>query len=112
MLDGASFQVQMEVSKVPWAPRTANLYKMEDSIIVRDASVATEEDTTRLRRMRLGHISERGFQVLHKKSALSGIKYCKLDLCKFYIMSRQRRVAFFTSQHKAKGLLDLIHTNV
>ena len=27
-------------------------------------------------------------------------------------MSRQRRVAFSTSQHKTKGLLDLIHTDV
>ena len=27
-------------------------------------------------------------------------------------MSRQRRVAFSTSQHKTKGLLNLIHTDV
>jgi len=27
-------------------------------------------------------------------------------------MSRQCGVAFFTSQHKTKGLLDLIHTDV
>jgi len=27
-------------------------------------------------------------------------------------MSRQRRVAFSTSQHKIKGSLDLIHTDV
>ena len=62
--------------------------------------------------MRLGHISEQVLQVLHKRSALLGIKYCKLDLCKFCIMSRQRRVAFSTSQYKTKGLLDLIHTDL
>jgi len=62
--------------------------------------------------MRLRHMSEQGFQSLHKKSALPGIKYCKFDLCKFYIMGRQCRVTFSTSQHKTKGLLDLIHTNV
>jgi len=49
---------------------------------------------------------------MHKRSALPGIKYYKLDLCKFCIMDRQCRVAFFTSQHKTKGLLDLIHTDV
>ena len=27
-------------------------------------------------------------------------------------MSRQRRIAFSESQHKTKGLLDLIHTDV
>jgi len=78
--------------------RTTNLYKLTGSIIIGDASTATEkEDTTILWHTRLGHISERGLQVLHKRSALTGIKYCKLDLYKFCIMGRQRRVAFSTS---------------
>ena len=93
--------------------RTANLYKMTGSIIIGDASTATQkEDTIRLWHMRLEHMSGRDLQVLHKKGALSGIKYCKLDLCKFCIMGRQRRVAFSTLQHKTKGLLGLIHMNV
>ena len=93
--------------------RATNLYKLTESIIVGDASAVTEkEDTTRLWRMRFGHMSERDFQVLHNRSVLPGIKYCKLDLCKFCIMGRQRRVVFSTSQHKTKSLLDLIHTNV
>ena len=62
--------------------------------------------------MCFGHMSEGGLQVLHKRSALSGIKYYRLDLCKFYIMGRQRGVAFSTSQHKTKGLLDFIPTDV
>jgi len=62
--------------------------------------------------MHLGHMSERGLQALHKRSALPDIKYCKLNLCKFCIMGRQRRVAFLTSQHKTKDLLDLIRTDV
>jgi len=57
-------------------------------------------------------MSERGLQVLHNKSALPDIKYCKLDLYKFCIMGRQCKVAFSISQHKIKGLLDLIHTDV
>ena len=47
-----------------------------------------------------------------QKGALPDIKYYKLNLCKFCIMGRQRRVAFFITQHKTKGLLDLIHTDV
>ena len=47
---------------------TANLYKLTGSIIIGDASAAIEkEDTTRLWHMRLGHMSERGLQVLHKR---------------------------------------------
>ena len=65
--------------------QTTNLYKLTGNIIISDASAATE-DTTRLWHMCLRHMSERGLQALHKSSALPGIKYCKLDLCKFCIM--------------------------
>jgi len=100
----------MMILKGEW---TANLYKMKESIIIGDASAATEkEDTSKLWHMRLGHMSEQDLQVLHKKGALPGIKYCKLDLCKFCIMSRHRKVAFSISQHKTKGLLDLIHMDM
>ena len=91
--------------------QTVNLYKLTGSLTIGDTSAATEkEDTTRLWYMRLEHMSERDLQVLHKRSVLPGIKYCKLDLCKFCIMDKQHKVAFSTSQHKTKGLLDLIHT--
>ena len=67
--------------------RIANLYKLTESIIISDALAAKEkEDTTRLWHMRLGYMNERGLQVPHKRSALLSIKYCKLDLYKFYIM--------------------------
>ena len=93
--------------------RTTNLYKMIESVIVSDTSAATKkDDTTRLWHTRLGHMSERDLQVLNDKGALPCIKYYKLDLHKFYIMYRQCRIAFSTSQHKTKGLLDLIHTDV
>ena len=90
----------------------ANLYKFKGSIIVMMLQQQEKEDTTRLWHMCLGHMSERGFQVLYKKSALQDIKYYKLDLCKFCIMSRECRVFFSTSQHKTKGFLVLIHTDV
>jgi len=67
----------------------SNLFKLTGNIIVGDASAATEkEDTIRLWHMRLGHMSKRGLQALYKRSALPDIKYYKLDLCKFCIMSR------------------------
>ena len=89
------------------------LVQVDMKHIIGDASAAIEqEDTIRLWHMHLGHMSEQGLQTPHKRSALPDIKYCTLDLYKFCIMSRQRRVAFSTSQHKTKGLLDLIHTDV
>jgi len=86
------------ISKGEW---TTNLYKLTRSMIVGDASTAMEKkDTTRFWHMRFEHMSKRGLQALHKRSALLGITYCKLVLCKFYIMGRQCRVAFSTSQYK------------
>jgi len=72
-LKGASFQVQMELSKLQVTKdsmtilkeeRTSNLYKITRNIIVGDTSAAIEEETTTLWHMRLGHMSERDLQVL------------------------------------------------
>jgi len=69
--------------------RIANLYKMIGSVIVGDTSAATEkEDTARLWHMFLGHMRERDLQALHNKGALLDIKYYKLGLYKFCILSR------------------------
>ena len=101
---GCKFQVTKGSMTILKGERTANLYKMTGNIIIGNASATTEkEDTISLWHMRLGHMSERRLQVLYKKSALPGIKYCKLDLCKFCIMGRQCRVIFFTSQHKTRA---------
>ena len=95
------------------AERTANLYKVIGNAVIGDASMATEkEDTTRLWHMHLEHMSEIGVRALHSKGVLSGIKHCKLNLYKFYIMGRQLRVAFTISVHKIKDLLDLVRTDV
>ena len=52
------------------AERTTNLYKVIESVMIGDASVATEkEDTTRLWQMRLGHMSERDLRALKSKGA-------------------------------------------
>ena len=64
--------------------RIENLYKLAGSIIIGDASAAIEkEDITRFWHMRLRHMSERGLQALHKRSALPDIKYCNLIFVKF-----------------------------
>ena len=50
---------------------TTNLYKVIESIVIGDVSVATpKEDTTRLSHMYLGHMSERDLRALHNKRVL------------------------------------------
>ena len=90
-----------------------NLYKVIESVVIGDAFIAAKKEVTiRLWHIRYGYMSERGLRALHCKRVLLYIKQYKLNLCKFCIMARQSRVAFTTSVHKTKSLLDLIHTDV
>jgi len=91
--------------------QTKTLYKMIESIIIGDVSASTENDELQYFGACILDTCERGLWALHNKGASPGIKYCKLSLYKFCIMDRQRRVAFSTSQHMTKGLLDPIHTD-
>lgn len=95
--------------------RATNLYRMMGNFVVGDVSVTTKkEDTARLWALTYAswNISERDLQHFHKKGALLGLKYCKLNLCEFCIFEKRRRLAFSTSQHMSKELLDLVRTDV
>jgi len=93
--------------------QTTNLYKMTESIIIGDASATMEKKDTTMFLVHASWTHERArFSNPTQQRCSTIIKYYKLDLCKFYIMDRQHRAAFSTSQKKLKGLLDLIHTDV
>jgi hypothetical protein len=90
-----------------------NIYKLLGSTVVGGiASVESESDCTILWHMRLGHMSERSMLELHKKNLLKGVKTCKFDFCKFYVLGKQNRVQFKTATHKTEGILDYVHSNV
>ena len=89
------------------AIRQGNLYMLTGETVQSGASHATVEadtDATKLWHMRLGHMSEKCLNVLHKRGVLEGVKQCKLDLCKFYIIGKHNRVSF--------KKLYYIHSNV
>jgi len=56
--------------------------------------------------MRLGHMGEQGMLKLHKRNLLKGVKTCKLEFCKFWILRKQNQVQFKTATHKTGGILD------
>jgi hypothetical protein len=90
-----------------------NIYKLLWSTIVGGvASLESKYDCTVLWHMWLGHMGERGMLELHKRNLLNGVKMCKLDFCKFYILGKQNRVQFKTATHKTEGILDYVHSNV
>ena len=97
------------------AIRQGNLYMLIGETVQSGASHATMEantDDTKLWHMRLGHMSEKGQNVLHTRGVLKDVKQCKLDLCKFCIMGKQNRVSFKKAEHTSIGNLDYIHSDV
>ena len=88
------------------AIREWNMYKFTGETMQSGATHATVEadiDDTKLWHMRLGHMSEKDLNVLHKRRVLKGVKQCKLDLCKFCIIGKQNRVSFKKAEHTSTG---------
>ncbi|KAM1818252.1 hypothetical protein ACFX11_000066 [Malus domestica] len=74
----------------------------------------TIEGKTELWHHRLGHISQKGLQELHKQGLLEGVSYCNLDFCEYCVLEKQRKVSFVTSSadSRSKEQLSYIHSDV
>ncbi|KAK2994054.1 hypothetical protein RJ640_010683 [Escallonia rubra] len=59
-------------------------------------------DTTKLWHMHLGHMSERGMDVLSKQGLLGSKKTGKLDFCEHCVFGKQCRVKFSQAVHTTK----------
>jgi hypothetical protein len=72
------------------------------------------EKKTMLWHQRLGHIGEKGLRTLHGKGMVEGMSNCTLDfdLCEHFIYGKKNRVRFPSSSTRAKGILELIHSDV
>ena len=94
-----------------------NLYKLMGDTISGGAAISTSDisndDSAHLWH-RLGHISEGAMEELHKRKLLKGLKSCKLDFCKHYVLRKQCKVSFniMNKENHAKGILDYIHSDM
>jgi hypothetical protein len=72
------------------------------------------EKRTMLWHQRLGHIGEKGLQTLHNKGMVGGMSNCTLDFdfCEQCIYGKQNRVRFSSGATRAKGILELIQSDV
>ena len=63
---------------------------------------------------RLGHIGEKGLQSLQGKSMVEGMSKCNsnFDFCEHCLYGKQNRVKFPSGATRAKGILELIHSDV
>ena len=62
--------------------------------------------------MRLGHMSENVMEKVSKKGLLDGHKTSKLQFCEHCVFGKQKRVRFSLGNHKSKGPLDYLHSNL
>ena len=76
--------------------------------------VTTEQDTSTLWRLRYGHLSSKGLNILSKKCMVPGLPQIKhLEICEACIYGKQHRRSFSTSVvWRASTPLELIHTDV
>jgi hypothetical protein len=62
---------------------------------------------------RLGHMSEKGMQIIHKRNLLPDLKQIVLDFCEHYVYGKQKRVRFLRVRKEKKNeRLDLVSTDV
>lgn len=94
--------------------RTAsNIYKILGSTVVGDvASVEFDNGATKLWHTRLVHLNERGMMELYKRNLLKDVRSCKMDFCEYCVLGKQCRVRFKTGNHKTKGILYYVHSEV
>jgi hypothetical protein len=79
-----------------------------------DKTNIVPQKKTMLWHQRLGHIGEKGLRTLHGKGMVVGISNCTLDfdLCEHCIYGKHNRVRFPSGATRAKGILELIHSDV
>jgi hypothetical protein len=73
---------------------------------------STGVDTT-LWNHNLGHMSEKGMHIIHKRNLLPDLNQIDLDFYEHCVYGKQKRVRFLRVEKEKKSeMLELVHTNV
>lgn len=94
--------------------KQGNLYILQGSTVtgyVSSISVAESKfsDNNSLWHMRLGHMSEKGLEILGKQGLLGSHKMEPLKFCEHCVLGKQHRIKFPKTAHTTKATLDYIH---
>ena len=60
----------------------------------------------------MGHISERSMDELRKRGLIDGVHHSKLGFCEECVLGKQTKISFGIGEHKAKAVLEYVHTDV
>lgn len=72
------------------------LYRTNAKICQGELNAAHEEISADLWYRRMGHMSEKGLQIVSKKSLISFAKGTMIKPCSYYLFGKQHRVSFQT----------------
>ena len=90
-----------------------SLYVMHAMVSDGEVNVADRDVPIEFWHKRLGHMSQKGLEVLTRKNILPKIRGMHLETCVDCLAGRQHRVAFQHSPPKRKPQpLELVHTNL
>ena len=94
----------------------SKLYILKGRTQVDEAHLASchhKSSSTWLWHLRLGHVSMKGLEALSRQNMLMGDKVEALGFCDDCVVGKTHKVKFnLNSTHRAKGILDYIHTDL
>ncbi|CAL5350460.1 unnamed protein product [Camellia sinensis] len=88
------------------------LYKTHVEVNSNSLNAAEDETSPNLWHKRLGHMSEKGLQILAKKSLIPFAKDAKLNPCDNCLFGKHHRVAFHSSSRRQSELLSRVYSDV
>ncbi|KAL2607982.1 hypothetical protein R1flu_026555 [Riccia fluitans] len=73
---------------------------------------ASQGEMAKLWHRRLGHMSEKGMEVLRKQDLLFGLKSSKLEFCEHCVFGKHKRSAFSVEIHRSTEVLEYAHSDM
>lgn len=105
-------EVIKENKSVLKAKRHNKLYFLQGKSCVGEANVAKAGDDTELWHSRLGHVSQKGLDVMVKKGYLDGKRVSTLGFCESCIFGKAHRSSYETGQHTSFHCLEYVHCDL
>ena len=93
------------------ATREGNLYYLQGNSHRGEVNAVSVQDETHLWHRRLGHIGQKGMDVLIKKGYLDKSKVSSIKFCESCILGKAHRVSFATGKHTSDVCLGYIHAD-
>ena len=94
---------------------SGSLYALKGSTIFGWANASTNtmfDHNTKLLRLRVGHLDEKGMYELFEQGSFHGKKFGNLGFFEQCVYRKQKRASFRPVIHNTKGILDYIHSDL